>query len=387
MPINSKGSSLNILMSQLIKSGVPGLSLALADRQGLIATAVAGEADITASLPVKTDHLFGIGSITKTFVAVIILQLIEEGRLQLTQSPASILGDALLDIVPTADGVTLAQLLNHTSGIPSWEDDPRWIKEGRGEDLDLQRLWQAEDSLPYITNTGALHLPGTTYAYANTHHTLLGLIIEKVTGRDAVLEIQLRILQPLGLTDIYLEGFQPLPTRRLARRYHYATTEFKARAGINPGFKAISPDLIDVSRSNLSVEWLAGGMVATASDLVLFAAALRGGRLLKPDSMALMQQWFPVDSNTEVGQGVFRQKIQQNTDSATYLIGHNGAVLGYTATMYWLEKEDLSMVVLANVGTMHAGPKLAAAGRLAMDPKFIQAAVNVANKKRKATYA
>jgi len=76
MPINSKGSSLNILMSQLIKSGVPGLSLALADRQGLIATAVAGEADITASLPVKTDHLFGIGSITKTFVAVIILQLI-----------------------------------------------------------------------------------------------------------------------------------------------------------------------------------------------------------------------------------------------------------------------------------------------------------------------
>ncbi len=83
--------------------------------------------------------LFGVGSITKTFAAVVILQLVEEGRLDLHATAASLLGVAVAGI-PNADQATIAQLLNHTGGVPSWEDDPAWIHEGRGDRLDPGRI-------------------------------------------------------------------------------------------------------------------------------------------------------------------------------------------------------------------------------------------------------
>ena len=377
--------SLHKLMSDAIDSGIPGLSVAIAGKDGLCCTGTAGCADLVTGEGVNTDHLFGIGSITKTFIAVIILQLVEEGRLQLSQTPLAILGQSLTTPVPGADCATLAHLLNHTSGIPSWEDDPVWIKEGRGERLVVDRVWCPEETLPYISHTPMTHKPGEAHAYSNTNHTLLGLVIEKVTGNTVVTEIRSRILGPLDLHDIYLEGFELLPAHRMANRYHYATPAFKTNAGIAPGSKVLDAALIDVSHSNLSVEWAAGGMVATATDLVKFAAALRSGTLLNAQSMAFLLDWFPIDEKREVGHGVFRVKTQTDKGLSGYsLVGHDGAVLGYTACMYWLEDSDLSLVVLANVGTMHIGQHLPSAGRLMFNHDFIKTTletVSVLNRK------
>ena len=187
-------TALNTLLTDAITSGIPGLSVALADKNGLIWQGSAGLADITAGLPVKTDHLFGIGSITKTFIAVVILQLAEEGRLALNQTapdciPSDSVAGQAVTKVPNASLVTIAQLLNHTSGIPSWEDDPLWIKQARGEAQNVDRLWQPIETLPYIENTPPLHPPGTQYAYANTNHTLLGLVIESVSGQSVMDEV------------------------------------------------------------------------------------------------------------------------------------------------------------------------------------------------------
>ena len=361
-------------MARAVKSGIPGLSVALANQQGLIWTGTAGMANIQTQTPVAPDHLFGIGSITKTFVAVVILQLVEEGLLSLEQTPLSILGDQVVGAVPNAGSATIAQLLNHSSGIPSWEDDPRWIREGRGAALDTDRLWRPRDTLAYIEGSEPLGAPGEHYAYANTNHSILGLVIESVTGQRLTTQICQRILQPLGLRDIYLEGFQPLPQQRLASRYHYCTAEFVRDAGVQKNFTKVGSELIDVSPSNLSVEWAAGGMVATARDLAMYAAAFRAGRLLSPASMAFIQQWRPINQRSQIGHGLFYNQ----TAGGQSMLGHMGAVLGYTAAMHWLEDSDLAIAVVANVGTMHIGQNLPNAATIAMDDNFIQQARAVA---------
>ncbi len=356
------------LMNKAIQDGVPGLSVAIADKDGLIWTGVAGYADMTAGIPVNENHLFGMGSITKTFVAVVTLQLVEEGRLSLDQTALEILGADVVGRVPGADRATIAQLLNHTSGIPSWEDDPLWVREGRGEALDVKRIWKRRDTLRYIEQTPLTNEPGEEYSYANTNHTLIGLIIEKITDNDVIDEIRKRILSPLGISDIYLEGFQQVPEHRLARRYHYTTREFIRDAGIEKSFKQINAAVIDVSTSNLSAEWTAGGMVATARDLAIYATAFRAGKLLKPESMAFIQEWFPVNDTVKVGHGLFCREMTE----AYFLYGHSGSVLGYTGAMYWSQTDDVAIVVLSNVGSMHIGQKLPDASSLALNTEFLK---------------
>lgn len=365
---------LQALLDQTVANGNPGVSAAVATREGVIWTGVAGQSNLATGEPIRSDMLLGIGSITKTFVAVVILQLVEEGRLRLEDTPAHLLGDAV-DGIANADRATIAQLLNHTSGIATWEFDAKWIREGRGKQLDPSRLWGKTDTLPYIKGDAPTAPPGTRHEYSNTNFTLLGLIIEKVTGQDVVREIRRRVLAPLDIRDIYLEGFEPLPKSRLAHRYHYVNDGFRKSAGVNRAFPLARNGLIDVSRSNLSVEWVAGGMVATASDLARYAVALRDGRLLRPESMTFMLNWFPVSARESVGHNLFRVQWR---GTGLSIIGHTGDTLGYGAMLYWVEGADAVVVVLRNVGTMHAGYLAPSAGSPPAGRKeFVEAAIQL----------
>jgi|TARA_B100000315_G_scaffold33967_1_gene28695 D-alanyl-D-alanine carboxypeptidase len=367
-------SELQSLLDEGIARGIPGISAAIANSEGIVWTGIAGMANLQSGVPVRPDMLFGIGSITKTFVAVVILQLVEEGRLNLGDTAASLLGPAM-DGIPNADKATIAELLNHTSGVPSWEDDPTWISDGRGATLDVSRIWGKTETLPYINGQEPLAAPGVMYSYANTNFTLLGLIIEKVTGKDAVDEINRRILDKLALKDIYLEGFEPVPTQQIPHRYHWATSEFREVAGVNVAFSEVRSDLIDASSSNLSVEWTAGGMVASARDLALYGAALSDGRLLQPESMEFLTEWFPFGNGWQIGHNVFRDEYPDGLA----LIGHGGSVLGFTGSLYWVEGADVVVVVVCNVGTMHAGSVPASAGSVARVREFTDLAMRIAS--------
>lgn len=366
-------AELQALLDAGVAAGIPGISAAVATSKGVIWTGTAGMADLGAGLPVRPDMLFGIGSITKTFVAVVILQLADEGRLDLHATAASILGDAVAGI-PNADTATLLHLLNHTGGVPSWEDDPVWIREGRGNQLDVGHIWGKDETLTYIKGHQPLAPPGEEFSYANTNYTLLGMVVEKVTGHDAVTEIHRRILDPLKLKDIRLEGFEPVPGQRLPHRYHWDTPTFRETAGVNAAFRQVRPDLIDATGSNLSVEWTAGGMVATARDLARYGAALQGGTLLSPRSMAIVTDWFPIRDGLGIGHNLFRLA----RPGQPVLIEHTGSVLGFTGALYWVEGSDVVVAVVSNVGTMHAGRVPGSAPSVALDPKFVKLAIEVA---------
>jgi D-alanyl-D-alanine carboxypeptidase len=306
---------------------------------------------------VKTGDRFGVGSITKTFVARVILQLAEEGRLDLNRTAADYLDLEIVRDIPNIDKATLRQLLNHQSGIPSWEFQEEWIRKGRGDQMRLGKVWGKTETLEYVRgdHVRAVHEPGHQYTYSNTNYTILGLIIEAITGNDAAAEIRRRILMPLRLQDTFLESFEEIPGGYV-RHYHYATPQFVDVAGVHRDFPEIRPYLVESTGGNLSPEWTAGGMVSSASNLVRWAQAIRDGELLGPAMQKEVFTYYPPEEpgsdGSEYMQGVL--KINNFYDGRA-AFGHGGGTLGFTALMFWFEKTGIVVVLLANVGGMHSG--------------------------------
>ncbi len=359
-----------------VARGLPGISVAIATRQGGIWSGAVGYADLTSRRRARAGDLYGIGSITKVFVASVIEQLVDEGRLSLEATGQELLGDAALAGIPNADRATVRQLLDHTSGVPSWEFDAEWIRRGRGESLDARHLWGKTEALEYLRHgrEPATNEPGAGYGYSNTNYTLLGLIIEKVTGHEAVEEIHVRLLAPLGLTDVRFEGFEPVDAARLPSRYQFGTMEFLRDAGMSPGFHRVGPTLLDVSRSNLSTEWTAGAIVATAHDLAAFARALRDGEVVAPAGLQRMSAFKPSDDKDEdMGQGLALDRY--GTES---LVGYSGNVLGFGAVVGWLPDEDVVIALMTNVGAMHSGDSAYTLERLLKESRVIDAARELA---------
>jgi len=354
-----KDEVLQNALVQGIVMGIPGLSVAIGMGGNLVWTGTAGYSDIRRKVPVKTDDRFGVGSITKTFVARVILQLAEEGRLDLTRTAINYLDLDIVQDVPNADKATLRQLLNHQSGIPTWEFQEEWIRNGRGDQMSLGKVWGKTETLNYIRREYLPpdHDPGHRYSYSNTNYTILGLIIEAITGNDVATEIRQRILQPHHLQDTFLESFEEIPGGYV-HHYHYATPNYVAVAGVHQELSEIRPYLVESTGANLSPEWIAGGMVSSASNLVRWAQAIRNGELLSPAMHKEVFTYYPPketdSSGEEYMQGVQKINDFYNDHAA---IGHGGGTLGFTAKMYLLEKTDIVVVLLTNVGEMHSDLK------------------------------
>ena len=342
---------------QGIVLGIPGLSVAIGIGDELTWTGTAGYRDVLGKVPVTANDRFGVGSITKTFVARIILQLVQEGKLDLDKTPADYLDLPIIGNIHNTDTATLRHLLNHQSGIPTWEFQEDWIPKGRGAQMEVGHIWGKTEILAYCTKNllSATNMPGERYSYSNTNYTILGLVIEAVTGNDAASEIRRRILEPLGLRNTFLESFEEVPGGYV-NHYHYATPDFVEAAGVHSEFVEIRPYLVETTVGNLSPEWTAGGIVSSASDLVRWARAIRDGELLGPAMQEEVFTYYPPESGANP-RSQYMQGISRTTgffeDYAAF--GHSGGTLGFTAYMYWLEDTDIIVAVLANVGGMHSG--------------------------------
>ena len=364
------------VLEEALRHDMPSISAAIATRQGVIWTGAVGFANLETGSRANAAYIYGIGSITKTFVACVVQELVDEGRLSLDATPKDLLGPEAIHGIPNADTATVRELLNHTSGIPTWEFDADWIRRGRGSELLIERYWRKDETLDYLREgrQPATNAPGAGYAYSNSNYTILGLIIEKVTGHDALREIRERILTPLGLTSVRLEGFEPIDLRRVPARYHLNTESFRRDAGLHTSFRVVTPMLIDVSASNLSTEWMAGGLLTTARDLAEFTRALRDGEVVSPAAMNRMLTFTAADEpGEESGQGLFREPLENGS-----LIGFDGGVLGFGAVMGWLEGEDLVVVIQTNVGTMHSGDAAYYPLKLVKTAAFVTAARRLA---------
>jgi D-alanyl-D-alanine carboxypeptidase len=308
------------------RAGVPAVTLAVdAPGRPLILTA-AGTGLRDGGPPITVDAQFRVASITKLFVATVVLQLAQEGRLRLD--------DTLEQYVPSfpgGDRITLRHLLNHTSGVPDFE-----LADHFGEGLlaDRQRRWRTDEILALVANARPDFAPGTRYRYSNTGYVLLGEVIGALTGSTWAAEVRRRIINPLHLQHTHIAGAEPVP------------------GGVLPGYFDTDNDgdeeNIETGRpwpSLETAEGSAGAIVSTAGDLAVFGGALFRGRLLSPQSLRDMLAegpHHPRNSNYGLGVEISRP------DYRTTVWGHGGALPGFRSTLWFVPHRDLVVVVLAN---------------------------------------
>jgi len=238
-------------------------------------TARSGVADIRTGAPVPDNGYFRMGSNTKTFAAVIVLQLVAEGRLSLDDSVDRWLPGVVSGTGNDGRRVTVRQLLQHTSGIYNYTNDltglssPEEYLERRFEHLDPEEL------VAMAMKHEPAFAPGTSWDYSNTNYILVGMIIEKITGKGWASVVGERVIRPPGLRQTYSPGDVPTLPRPYAKGYQQ----------FEPG-----GPLVDTTLLNMSWGWVAGDLVTTPTDLVRFWRALQGGRLLPPRQMAEMHR-------------------------------------------------------------------------------------------------
>lgn len=256
---------------------------------------------------IRPGDRFRAGSVTKTFVATVFLQLAGEGALQLSDTVDTHLPGLIRGHGNDGRRITLRALLTHTSGLYDYTEalpatDPVVTGAAGPSAQPLTPATAVRTAL----NRPPVSAPGT-YAYSNTNYVLLGLVVQRVTGHPYSTEIRRRILTPLRLTGTSFPGARSTFPSPHSRGYHRS-----------PG----DGTLLDVTEAGPRTAGAAGEMVSTLADLTRFYAALLGGRLLPPDRLATLL-------NTRTAHGMYAMGIYpQKLSCGTTVWGHNGHITG-----------------------------------------------------------
>jgi D-alanyl-D-alanine carboxypeptidase len=299
-------TSLESQLQALVALGVPGVVAVTARGEG-----AAGVADLEAAEPMTMEHRFRIGSVTKTFVAVVVLQLVDEGKLSLDDEAA-----------PLVEGVTLRQLLNHTSGLPEFYDDLIEVFEPYREDPGYRWPAGERELLAQVLAKPRLFAPGESWSYSNSNYLVLGVLVEAVTDSPLADELRRRIFEPAGLTATeYVPGTN---VPGLARGYLPPENPFLPGAG-RP---------LDATDLALPFAGAAGGIVSTARDVARGLAAILGGDLLAPHLRAelldaVASDW---DESDRYGLGIEEVSAVMGGERSPCgpAWGHFGFGFGYT---------------------------------------------------------
>ena len=291
----------------LVAAGAPGAILLV--RDGAKTRRLhGGLADVAQRTPMRGDEHFKIASLTKTYTATVVLQLVQERRLRLSDSVAR----WLPGLVPNGHSITIHQLLNHTSGIPDYESDERYLKPYLSGNLGF--YWSPRQLVKLAVSHPAVFAPGATRtsSYSNTNYVLLGLVVERVTGRSIGAELSRRIFRPLGLRHTSYPTKPGLPSP-------YAH-----------GYLVLGePPATDVTALSPSLSPASGAIVSTAAETTRFYRALLSGRLLRPATMKAMKTTISEGEHVDIPGQRYGYGLESFPTPCGRAWGHNGVVPGY----------------------------------------------------------
>jgi D-alanyl-D-alanine carboxypeptidase len=325
----------------VVDAGSPG-ALVLVDDGSSRREETSGYA-VQGRVPLHARDRFRVGSITKTFVAAVVFQLVGEKRLAL--------GDTverwLPGLVAEGDRITVRQLLGHTSGLADFADDVDFVRRTVAEP---QRRWTPREVVRVALAEGPVARPGERFAYASTNYVLLGMVVERATGTSLERQLRRRIFAPLGLRDTsFAQRGAPLEGRYV---HGYAPSEHD---GIVGGLATAR----DRSTVSTSWAWAAGAVISTASDLSRFLGAVLKGPLLPPRLRKLMRP--APGARYGLGLAAFRTPCG-------IAIGHTGALLG-TVSAAWSSPDGRRRVV-AMTNSLPLSPPAGHAFRRLLDSSF-----------------
>ncbi|MFD9789337.1 serine hydrolase domain-containing protein [Streptomyces sp. NPDC059070] len=265
-------------LDALVKNdGMPAALATVTGRDGRTRTYTAGVGDLATKAKVPVDGQIRAGSNTKAFTAVVVLQLVAEGKFGLDTSVDTYLPGLLRGSGIDGRNITVRQLLQHTSGLPDYMDAP-----ALSDFTTIQyRYFEPRELLDGALAQKALFAPGTDWMYSNTNYLVAGLLIQKVTGRPYGEEVTRRVIDRIGLRHTYVPAVGET-TLREPHPHGYLNT--------GPG-----APLIDYTDMDSSMAWSAGAVVSTNTDLNTFYGALLGGRLLPAAQLAQMRTTVPAE--------------------------------------------------------------------------------------------
>jgi CubicO group peptidase (beta-lactamase class C family) len=325
----------------LAAKSAPSVSVALVRGKDTIVVKAWGMADLELNVPTSPASVYRIGSVTKQFTSSLVLQLVEQGKVKLDDSIA-----VYLPALPVKwRAVTVRQLLNHTSGIPSYTDvGDRW-----------QRRWGEEmtpDTIVAMTaNDSMWFAPGTKWRYDNTGYIVLGMLIEKVTGISWKENVSKRLLDPLGLKETSVCLTEPIIMNRVS------------------GYQKEKDGWENAPYIAMSQPYAAGSMCATARDLSRWNEALHGGKVL---SAASYQMMTTPEGAAAKGDLAYGFGIGADTLAGRKIITHGGGIHGFASANAWVPDARLSITVLGNAGGAPVGDLMKQIVRAALGVPLVQ---------------
>jgi D-alanyl-D-alanine carboxypeptidase len=352
------------MRSQLENKSIPGVSLSIEMKNGTTWHTAEGISNTVTKTGMTPEHRFRVGSSTKSFTGMLIMQLVDEGLLTLDQT----IDEFVPGKFPNEDKITIKMLLNHTAGLfsftneypgfqydfgitfdpePAFTDawfyrymgDPAFVYED-GQLIEIGARTNsayaennATDDAPYLMNG-----PGLAWNYSNTHYVLLQEIAEQVTLNSWEDEIRTRFVEPLGLTSTIVPSEGDFEIEGLHANGYINWANFES-VGVAALFGYPNAD-IDRTNTDPAYTMASGAMVSTTVDLVKWANAVVEGDLLSSETMALYFDPFFIDNGSEAGLEMLQGLVH---DVGLQVYGHRGQIAGYDASWQYRyeDKNDI----------------------------------------------
>lgn len=331
----SSGQGIQEVIDSLVaKNDLPGLNLSIISDNGRQENYSSGYADIETRSDLNADHVLFSGSIGKTYAVAVIMQLVDEGKINLEDRFIDHFSDtAWLQYLPNINSITLKMLLQHTSGLPRYVMKPEiWItiKE------DPDKVWTYQERMSYIFNDEPVHEAGKDWGYSDTGYILLGMLIEKITGKyyyDVVFE---RILNRLTLNDTY-------PS---VKRNMYNLPQGYSRL---PEYFQIPEKVVTDGKYcfNPQLEWTGGGFASTTPDLARWAKTYYSGTIFSDSLFQKVitpnEQGYLIQPGLSYGMGSFIFDTEHGKAFA-----HSGFVPGFLSMFAYYPDLGISVALQIN---------------------------------------
>jgi D-alanyl-D-alanine carboxypeptidase len=333
-PTRTGPQGLQRQLDALVSAGAPGAILLV--RNGTqTRELVRGLADLRHKTPMRTDERFRTASLTKSFVATVVLQLVAEHKLSLTDSIES----HLPGLVPGGGRITIRQLLNHTSGLFDFENDANVLKPYLSGNFGYH--WAPRKLVQIAVAHKPLFKPGERYSYSNTNYVVLGLIVEAVSHKSIRSELRRRLFQPLKLEATTFPTTPQMPNPHVHGYYLLGKPPATDVTGINP------------------FPWAAGAIVSTADDIATFYRALFSGRLLDHTLMHAMETTVAEGGKVDIPGQRYGLGLERYPTPCGAAWGHNGAFAGYLTYAFSSKDGRRQATLMVNKDatslTKHAG--------------------------------
>lgn len=329
-----------------VKPDGPGMAVLIAKNGKPIYRRAIGKANIELNLDLKTDHVFRVGSITKQFTAIAIMQLIEQGKLSADDEITKFIPDYPVH----GNKITVSHLIHHTSGIQSYTSMAGWDDETRKKDFTVPGL------IEYFKNQPMQFFPGEQWSYNNSGYILLGYIIEKVSEMSYEEYLQRNFFTPLGMKNSYYDNTRTIIPNRVQ------------------GYAMREEGLINAPYLSMTQPYAAGSLLSTVDDMLLWNNALMSGKIISKASLekALIPATLNNGKKTNYAYGLI---IGDLDGSKT--IEHSGGINGFLSNGIYFPQEDVYVIAFSNSESMPPSSLTVHLGAVAIDKPFEYSEIRV----------